>query len=94
MQQWMQLRQDEFSTANWEEYVVLNLNKAPLVWDCFPNNSIKPLLSFHGEEGSERERDVVTSLLGLPYPPIISPSTSDLPRAVSHRRWSFGIRPK
>lgn len=68
MQQWMQLRQDEFSIADWEEYVVLNLNKAPLVWDCFPNNSIKPLLSFHGEEGSERERDVVTSLPGLPGP--------------------------
>lgn len=41
----MQLRQDEFSIANGEEYVVLNLNKVPLVWDCFPNNSLKSLLA-------------------------------------------------
>lgn len=37
----MQLRQDEIRIANWEEYVVLNLNKVPLVWDCFPNNAIE-----------------------------------------------------
>lgn len=36
-------RQDRFRIANWEEYVVLNLNKAPLVWDCFPNKPIKSL---------------------------------------------------
>ena len=37
----MQLRQDEIRIANWEEYVVLNLNQVPLVWVCFPNNAIE-----------------------------------------------------
>lgn len=66
MQQWMQLRQDEFRIANWEEYVVLNLNKAPLVWDCFPNNSIKSLVGSKARR-VQREKQV-TSLPCLPAP--------------------------
>lgn len=51
----MQPRQDEFSIANWEEYVVLNLNKVPLVWDCFPNNSIESLLASKARRFKERQ---------------------------------------
>ena len=63
MQRWMRLRQDEFSIANWEEYVVLNLNKAPLVWDCFPNNSTKSLLA---SKASRVQRERHSDLTAMP----------------------------
>ena len=66
MQQGLQPRRDEFRIVNWVEYVVLNLNKVPLVWDCFPNSSIKSLV------GSKKKRVqrkcLVTSLPVLPAP--------------------------
>lgn len=67
MQQGRQLRQDEFSFANWEEYVVLNLNTVPLVWDCFPNSSIKRLLASKARRVQrERERERGSDLATMP----------------------------
>ena len=81
----MQPRQDEFSIANWEEYVVLNLNKVPLVWDCFPNNSIESLLASKARR-VQRERERHCDLTTRPASTllIISESTSDLPCATPH----------
>lgn len=63
MQQWLQHRQDEFRIVNWVEYVVLNLNKVPLVWDCFPNSSIKSVVD---SKKRVQRKCLVTSLPGLP----------------------------
>lgn len=54
-QQWMQLRQDEIRIANWEEYVVFNLNKAPPSLGLFPQQCHQVSRGFQGEEGSKRE---------------------------------------
>lgn len=52
----MQLRQDEIRVANWEEYVVLNLNKVLLVWDCFPNNAIESRVGSKGRRVQREKR--------------------------------------
>lgn len=59
----MQLRQDEIRIANWEEYVVLNLNKAPLVWDCFPNNAIESLIGSNARRVQRGKRGDLTPML-------------------------------
>lgn len=65
MQRWLQ-QTAGFRIANWVEYVVLNLNKAPVVWDCFPNNSIKfP----SGSKKRRVQRKRVMTL--LPCPPAL-----------------------
>lgn len=64
MQQWLQHRQDEFRIVNWVEYVVLNLDKVPLVWDCFPNSSIKSVVD--SKKKRVQRKCLVTSLPRLP----------------------------
>lgn len=67
----MQLRRDEFRTANGESSVVLHLNTAALVWDSLPNNSITSLV-VSGRGVFKEKSEVVFLLHHTCQPPLLT----------------------